>query len=99
MSGHAGGPDADAKITEEELNSSPAPRGTGFFADRGEITKAMNSGTTSFLGIHAGREVFLDLLVEMESQFGVQMGAGLRPAESGKLGSKFVKPAHKGVPV
>ena len=31
---------ADAKIAEEELNRSPAPGGTGFFADGAEITNS-----------------------------------------------------------
>jgi hypothetical protein len=57
--------------TEEEFNRSPAPGGTGFFADCAEIAKDMDSSTTGFLRVHAGGEVFSDLMVEMEAQLGV----------------------------
>jgi hypothetical protein len=59
------------------------------------MTKAMDSSTSGFVGAHASREVFCDLLVEMEAQLGVQIGVGPGAAESGKLCPKFLEPAHK----
>ena len=88
---------AEAKIAEEELNRTPAPSGTGFFADCAEISEAMDSSTAGFLGVHASRNVFRNLLVEVEVQLGVQFGAGAGAAESGKLCPKFMKPTHKAV--
>jgi hypothetical protein len=55
----------------------------------------MDSSAAGFLGVHASREVFRDLLVEMEAQFGVQMAVGPGAAESGKLCPKFLEPVHK----
>src|SRR6185312_6680305 len=84
----------EAEVTKEKLHGSPAPGGSGFFLDRAEMPKALDRRAARFLGVHPGREVLLDLLIEMKAQLSIKLRAGPRTAERCQLCPKFMEPAH-----
>lgn len=52
-----------------------------FFFDLGDSADGSQGGVASFLRRHAGSQIFLDLLFQVELNFAVQLPVGVGPLE------------------
>ena len=70
------GAECIADVAEDGFEPVPTPGGAGLIAEERGIAEGAESGVASFLGVHAGGDVFGDLAIEVELKFVIEVRGG-----------------------